>query len=296
MELDQANDLFLDYCRVERNLARNTVAAYQRDLSRFASMCERRGVSQVEAIDQSLILDHLIELSKAKLAARSQARALVTLRNLFKHLCRERILPANPTAFVELPKLGRKLPEVLSVSDVDALLAAPDRKTVSGCRDGAMLELLYASGLRVSELCGLGMSALNLDRGFLMPTGKGDKQRLVPIGEAAIAATRDYLERVRPGLDKCRSSFVFLSNRATPLTRQAFWVSLRKYARLAGIYGPISPHKLRHSFATHLLERGADLRAVQSMLGHADISTTQIYTHLSRAQVQKTYNKFHPRA
>ncbi|PID39766.1 MAG: site-specific tyrosine recombinase XerD [Deltaproteobacteria bacterium] len=296
MELAAAIDLFLDHIRVERNLADNTIRSYAHDLSRFRAFCDRLEIVEVSAIDGGVIIDYLVGLSTANLAVRTQARALVVLRGLFKQLCRERALDADPTAGVEMPKIGRRLPEVLTVKEIEALLAAPDRAKPRGLRDAAMLEVLYASGLRVSELCGLPSSAVNLERGFLTTMGKGRKERLVPLGQSAIETVRDYLAAVRPRYDKLRSSSLFLTNRGKPMTRQGFWKMLRCYAVAVGINKPISPHQLRHSFATHLLEGGADLRAVQAMLGHADISTTEIYTHVSRAHIAKAYDQFHPRA
>lgn len=296
VHLDQAADLYLEHLKVERHLTRNTLDAYSRDLAAFGRFCAARGLETVGAVDGRAVLEYLIELSKAQRAVRTQARQLVTLRGLFRHLRRERHIGADPTAAAELPRLGRKLPEVLTLAEVEALLRAPSPQTANGLRDAAMLELLYATGLRVSELCQLRVADVNLERGVLLATGKGRKQRMVPIGEAALALIARYLGEVRPGADRHRSEALFLSRQGRALTRQAFWKLLRQHARVAGITKATSPHTLRHSFATHLLERGADLRAVQAMLGHADISTTQIYTHLDRTQVFETYRRHHPRA
>lgn len=296
MDLDAAIGLYLDFLKIERNLAPNTVAAYARDLTRFSRFCAEQQLQDVSVIDTPTLLEHLIALSRARLSARTQARALVTLRGFFKHLCRERMLERDPSAGIDLPKVGRKLPDVLTLDEVEALLAQPDRKKARGCRDAAMIEVLYATGLRVTELCQLKVSEVNLQRGVLVTLGKGRKERLVPMGTTAIDLVREYLETTRERFDKKRSEFLFLSARGTPLTRQGFWKLLKRYAREAGIEKSISPHKLRHSFATHLLERGADLRAVQAMLGHADISTTQIYTHVSRGHIIENYLKHHPRA
>ncbi len=296
MGLDRAIDLFLDFIRVERNLAENTIQAYGHDLADFRKFCDKKGVHAVESVDPGILIAYLVTLSTAELAVRTQARTLVTLRGLFKHLCRERLLATNPTAIVEMPKVGRKLPEVLTLTEVETLLAAPDRKRPRGLRDAAMIEVLYASGLRVSELCKLKSAALNLDRGFLITLGKGRKERLVPLGEVAVALVRVYLAQARPHFDKLRSEYLFLTGRGKPMTRQGFWKLLRRYGVSVGIDKEFSPHTLRHSFATHLLEGGADLRAVQAMLGHADISTTQIYTHVSRARISEIYHQHHPRA
>ena len=296
MTLDQAIDLFLQHIKIERNLSPNTVSAYATDLSYFRQYCADEKLNQVDGISTAPILEYLISLSKSGLAVRTQARKLIAIRRLFHFLCRERYLQADPTLRLELPKIGRKLPEVLSLGQVEALLAAPDRSKDRGLRDAAMLELLYATGLRVTELCQLRADATDFDRGFLRAMGKGEKERLVPIGEAALKLMRQYLLEVRPKLDKKRSPYLFLTNRGTPMTRQGFWKLLRRYSRGAGIDKEVSPHTLRHSFATHLLEHGADLRSVQAMLGHADISTTQIYTHISRKHLVEVYRKHHPRA
>jgi integrase/recombinase XerD len=296
MKLDQAIDIYLQHLKVERNLAPNTVEAYARDLARFAQHCAQAQSASLSEIDSNTVFEYLIGLSQAGLSARTQGRHLVTLRGLFKHLRAEQMVEEDPTASAELPRLSRKLPQVLSLREVEALLAAPRAQTPYGVRDRAMLELLYATGLRVSELCQLRLDHVNLERGVVLATGKGRKQRLVPVGEVALETLARYLSEARPQLDRHRSEALFLSQRGGPLTRQAFWKTLARYARQAGIDRPISPHKLRHSFATHLLERGADLRAVQSMLGHVDISTTQIYTHVGRSRIIEVYRKHHPRA
>jgi integrase/recombinase XerD len=296
VDLDRAIDLYLDHIKVERNLAPNSVAAYAADLAKFRAFCAKRKVDTLEGVDSRILLEHLIQLSTTKMSVRTQARSLVALRGLFKYLRAERLAKVDPTAAVDLPKMGRTLPEVLTLEEVERLLAAPDRSTVLGLRDAAMLELLYATGLRVSELCKLRTDEVNLVAGFLSTMGKGRKQRLVPVGEAALALLREYLQNARPSLDKKRSNILFLSRRGAALSRQAFWKTVSTLARRAGIRKAIYPHRLRHSFATHLLERGADLRAVQAMLGHADISTTQIYTHVSRSHLVETYRKHHPRA
>lgn len=296
MDLHQAIDSFVDYVKVERNLSPNTVLAYASDLAKFYQFCADRKLDQVRQITPALLLEYLISLSEAQLAVRSQGRALVTLRGLFRHLARERILDADPTLTIELPRVGRKLPDVLTIAEVDALLSTPDTTQPRQSRDLAMLELLYATGLRVSELCLLKTNELDLERGVVRATGKGRKQRLVPVGQHALEALRRYYQLARPALCRAPSEYVFVTQRGGPMTRQAFWKLLRAYALRAGISKRLTPHTLRHSFATHLLERGADLRAVQAMLGHADISTTQIYTHVSRKHVLDAYRRHHPRA
>jgi integrase/recombinase XerD len=247
------------------------------------------------------VLDYLAHLTERALAARSQARRLIALRQLFKFLKAERVRETNPTEEVDLPRFGRRLPEFLTVDEVDRLLAAPDRKGERGVRDGAMLETLYATGLRVSELVKLRLGDLNFDAGYLVAHGKGKKERLVPLGEVALASLRRYVDEARPRFLRPRGparagDALFLTRLGRRMTRQGFWKLLGRHAVAAGIVKAISPHKLRHSFATHLVERGADLRAVQAMLGHADIGTTEIYTHVSRGHLRAVYDKFHPRA
>ena len=296
MNLDVGIDTFLEHIKVERNLAPNTVESYARDLAKFYRFCGAKGVEEVAEVNGQHMLEYLIHLSKNKMSVRTQARNLVTLRGMFKHLRAEKVIDADPTAAVELPKVTRKLPEVLTLDEVERFLAAPDPRKTLGLRDLAMLELLYATGLRVSELCHLHSDDVNQDHGYISTMGKGRKQRLVPVGETALEHLEKYLIEARPKLDRKRSVYLFLTNRGGPMSRQGFWMMVGKYARMAAIEKSIYPHMLRHSFATHLLERGADLRAVQAMLGHADISTTQIYTHVSRAHVVEMYRQHHPRA
>lgn len=295
--VDVATQQFLDHLKVERELSAATVAAYGQDLATFGRFLAGRGTIQVEEVRPRDITDHLIELTSAKLSARSQARALVALRQLFRFLKAERLCELNPTEDIDLPRFGRRLPQFLTVAEVDSLLAAPDRRTERGLRDAAMLETLYATGLRVSELLRLRLGDVNFDAGYLVAFGKGRKERLVPLGELAIAGLRTYLETARSAFTKGRATnTLFLSPRGRAMSRQGFWKLIGRYAVAAGIRKRISPHKLRHSFATHLLEGGADLRAVQAMLGHVDIGTTEIYTHLSRTHLRGVYDRFHPRA
>lgn len=300
LNVDLAIQQFLDHLRVERELSVATVAAYGHDLATFAGFLAQRGIDDVAAVKSIDVLDYLADLTARKLSARSQARALIAQRQWFRFLRVERICDINPTEEIDLPRFGRKLPVFLSLEEVDRLLAAPDRTSPRGLRDSAMLETLYATGLRVSELVRLRLPDVNLDAGFLIAFGKGKKQRVVPLGETAIAALRAYLESARssflPDGALPTDDSVFLTRFGRPMTRQGFWKILGAHARAAGIRKTISPHKLRHSFATHLVERGADLRAVQAMLGHADIGTTEIYTHMSRAHLRSVYDKFHPRA
>jgi integrase/recombinase XerD len=300
LTVDLAIQQFLDHLRVERELSVATVAAYGQDLAAFARFLAGRGIDDVRAVRPLDILEYLAKLTAAELSSRSQARALIAQRQMFKFLRVERVCDTNPTEEIDLPRFGRKLPVFLSLDEVDRLLAAPGRATPRGLRDTAMLETLYATGLRVSELVKLRLGDLNLEAGYLVAFGKGKKQRIVPLGEVAVATLRSYFETARPHFLPAGAApsadFVFLTRLGRRMTRQGFWKIIDAHARAAGIRKHISPHKLRHSFATHLVERGADLRTVQAMLGHADIGTTEIYTHLSRAHLRSVYDKFHPRA
>jgi len=285
--------LYLDYLAVEKGLARNSLTSYGTDLRRFGQWLDKRDIDAVKRQD---VVRYIQSLRSAGISARSVARALAALRGFFRFLVREQHLQHDPTENLDNPKLWTTLPQSLQPDEVEALLAAPDRSTPDGLRDGAMLELLYATGLRVSELIRVKLEDLVLDAGFLRTFGKGSKERIVPFGESARDAIAAYMERGRPHFNRRNDPHLFLTNRSRPMSRQSFWMKIVKYARQAGIKSHISPHVLRHSFATHLLENGADLRSVQLMLGHSDISTTQIYTHVSRARLQKLYDQFHPRA
>ena len=296
LKFDVAIQQFLDHLKVERELAPATVAAYGQDLAAFAAFVRARGVADAPAVQPTHVLDHLVKLTDDKISARSQARRLVALRQFFRFLKAERLCELNPTEDIDLPRFGRKLPQFLTVDEVDRLLAAPDRRHARGVRDAAMLETLYATGLRVSELVRLRLGDVNFDAGYLVAFGKGKKERLVPLGEVAIVGVRSYLETSRATFARGATDTLFLTQRGKAMTRQGFWKLISRYAVAAGIRKRISPHKLRHSFATHLVERGADLRAVQAMLGHVDIGTTEIYTHLSRGHLRGVYDKFHPRA
>ena len=297
MPLDALSDLFLDFLKTERGLSLNTLEAYAHDLRDYLDALEADGLSEADDIAPQNVERHLVALHERGLGQRSMARHLAAIRGFHLFLLRERYAKVDPTENVETPRSHRKLPVFLTLEEVDALLAVPDPATPAGQRDRAILEVLYASGLRVSELCGLTTQDVNLRDGFLIARGKGSKERVVPLGDLAIAALEAWIGGGRATLPKAETSTaIFLGPRGTALTRQAIWKLIRRSALAAGIAKPLSPHKLRHSFATHLLERGADLRAVQSMLGHADISTTQIYTHVDRTQVRRVYDKAHPRA
>jgi integrase/recombinase XerD len=300
LTVDLAIQQFLDHLRVERELSVATVSAYGQDLAAFASFLAERGIEDAGGVKPLDVLEYLAALTAQELSARSQARALIAQRQFFKFMRAERICATNPTEEIDLPHFGRKLPVFLTLDEVDRLLAAPARTSQRGLRDAAMLETLYATGLRASELVKLHLSDLNLEAGYLVAFGKGKKQRIVPLGEAAVAVLRSYLDTARtqflPEGKLVPSDAVFLTRLGRRMTRQGFWKIIGAHARAAGIRKVISPHKLRHSFATHLVERGADLRSVQAMLGHVDIGTTEIYTHMSRAHLRTVYDKFHPRA
>ncbi len=306
-------DGYLDHLRVERGLAANTLAAYAVDLGKFVAHLERTlGARALRTLDASDLAGFAATLSKQGLSARSTSRHLSAVRGFLRFLRREREIDEDTSARVESPKLPRKLPVYLTVTEVDALLGSLDLTTPRGLRDAAMITLMYASGLRVTELVTLRLGDLDLSRGTVAPLGKGGKRRLVPVADVAVAIVKKYLDEVRArviekttkrrGTSKARmpagkkeDDIVFVSPRGGALTRQAFWKSLRAYVLAAGIAKPISPHKLRHSFATHLVARGADLRAVQTMLGHANVATTEIYTHVARDHVRRAHAMAHPR-
>jgi len=294
--MDQLLDLFLSYLAVERGLAKNTLEAYGRDLGRYLEFLAGQGVTGADQITPPQVLRFLGQLKAGGLSPRSRARALAAVRMFHKFLVNEKLASANPTGQVSAPKSLAALPHTLSPADVDRLLASPLGDEPLAMRDRAMLEILYATGLRVSELVALQLGDLQLDVGYLTAFGKRSKQRIVPLGEAATAELRRYLSEARARLDKQRGSqCVFLNRSGEGLTRQGFWKIIKRRAREAGITRNIMPHTLRHSFATHLLENGADLRSVQAMLGHADISTTQIYTHVTRERLRQLHAQHHPR-
>jgi integrase/recombinase XerD len=289
-------DAYLDWLRVERNLSPRTVQAYAQDLARFAAHAESLDLGGQRAFTASAIGSFLVELGRAGISARSAARYLSSLRGLCRFLLREKIVASDPCALVERPRIGRRLPVTLSFEEVLRLLETPPVDSARGRRDRAMLHVMYAAGLRVSELCGLELGDVDRRRGIVRAYGKGGKRRLVPIGEPALEALALYLDDRQRHKHAARSRVLFLSPRGGKLTRQTFYKRVVAYARTAGIDKPISPHKLRHSFATHLLERGADLRSVQAMLGHADVTTTEIYTHVVGDHVRRAYERAHPRA
>lgn len=297
MSLDKYIDNYITHLRVERHLSAKTVEAYSHDLRRLSDFLQKQGVHSPDKVSETHLLPFLVLLHREKIGSRSVARYLSAIRGLFRFLIKEKEIKDNPVAQIESPARWQKLPKFLTLSDVDALLAQPDKKTDLGSRDHAIIQLLYASGLRISELASLTLERLNLQQGFVIIIGKGSKERLVPVGRAALEAINEYLEFSRPNLVKRGlNDFVFVSERGDGLSRQRLWEIIKANAKRSGIKINVMPHMLRHSFATHLLERGADLRSVQMMLGHADIATTQIYTHVTKKHLQDLYKKFHPRA
>ena len=287
---------YLDYCRVEKGLSTNSLQAYRRDLARLADFLQLRGrpVRQADGLDLRAFLDSLYADG---LSARSVARHLSSLRSLYLYLRQQNYLAADPTANLSSPLQWKRLPNYLSIEEVDRLLAAADTQSPTGSRNHAMLQLLYATGLRVSELVQAKTAELDAKMGVLRTTGKGGKTRLVPVGREALEAVEDYMRRARPVILKNRpSEYLFVTARGGAMTRQAFWKLLKLQGLAAGSAKRLTPHVLRHSFATHLLERGADLRSLQTMLGHADISTTQIYTHVLRERLREVYDRHHPRS
>lgn len=297
MDMETHLDLYLDYLTVERGLAANTRASYSGDLLKFLTYLKDRGVGDWSQVGFTDIMGFLSQAQEQGLAPRSRARVLSALRGFFKFMVRDNHLSESPVANLTSPRLRRKLPAVLSVAEVERLLAQPKAELPLGQRDAAMLELLYGTGLRVSELVSLTLARVNLEVGFIVVFGKGAKERIVPMGEAATEAVRIYVLESRPRLLKGRvTEILFVTNRGGAMTRQGFWKLLKKYGREAGLKKELTPHTLRHSFATHLLEGGADLRSVQMMLGHADISTTQVYTHVARERLREVHKKYHPRA
>lgn len=288
---------FINYLSTERGLAMNTLESYGRDLRQYSQYLETDEESEMGPVSRATIVAYLVHLQGQGKATATIARRLAALKAFYQFLVRQKYLSQDPTANLESPKLEKRLPKVLSVREVELLLAQPDPGQAAGMRDRAMLELLYATGIRVSELVALDVGDVNLELGYIQCSGKGAKQRIVPLGSLAIASCRDYLESGRNRLVKDREEqALFVNHHGRRLTRQGFWKIVKKYADDASIDKEITPHTLRHSFATHLLENGADLRSVQEMLGHADISTTQVYSQLTRGRLKEVYARTHPRA
>ncbi|MBW1972907.1 MAG: site-specific tyrosine recombinase XerD [Deltaproteobacteria bacterium] len=290
-------DIFLKYLIVEKGLSKNSIEAYSRDLGRFVQFLKEKGIKDIKEVKDLHIINYLHYLSNIGISPRSRARHLSAIRTFFKFLILDKIISLDPCEHISFPKQSKTLPEVLSYEDVKLLLSAPDTSKPLGIRDRCMLELLYATGIRVSELVHLKLNEVNLDMGFVLVTGKGSKQRMVPLGEESIHWVRRYIKEVRPLLlNKRIANELFVTKRGKSMTRQGFWKLIKFYGNKAGIKKRITPHTLRHSFASHLLAGGADLRSVQIMLGHEDISTTQIYTHIEAERIMKVFKKSHPRS
>jgi len=289
-------DQFLHYLTVEKGLSANTVEAYGHDLDRFLGYLKERGIEDLAKVGKFDVRAFLLTLKKKDLSTRTLARNVVAIRMFFRFLIQEGILEANPVEELESPRLARTLPEILTLGEVERLLEQPDLRTPLGVRDRAMLEMLYAAGMRVSELIKLPLNQVNLEGGYVLLYGKGSKERVVPIGKEALKWVTLYLKTVRGRLTRGKESpFLFVNRSGKSMSRQRFWQSLKACGLKAGIRKKIAPHLLRHSFASHLLEGGADLRSVQMMLGHSDISTTQIYTHVTGEKLKKTHQRHHPR-
>ncbi len=288
---------YTNYLAVEKGLAKNTLESYRRDLNKFIDFMKKQKKTGPGEVDRQSINAFIFELKKKGHAASTISRSIASIRSFFNFLLQEGIIVNNPAIEVETPRIEKKLPRVLTADEVDKLLAQPKLGEHNGLRDKAMLELLYASGIRVSELVSLNITDFDPQVGFLRCTGKGMKERIVPIGAASIKYVNEYLRDTRSQLARNNGeTALFLNHHGCRMTRQGFWKILKKYARKSNIQGDITPHTLRHSFATHLLENGADLRSVQEMLGHSDISTTQIYTQITKKKIKEIYDKAHPRA
>jgi integrase/recombinase XerD len=294
--MDQMLDQFLHYLIVEKGLAKNTIEAYSHDLNRFSDYLKAKGIQDIFNVGKFDVRAFLLVLKRQGLSTKTISRNLVAIRTFFKFLIQEGILEANPIEEVGSPTVAKTLPEILTLKEVEELLEQPNIKTPLGIRDRAMLEMLYATGMRVSELTRLPMNQVNLEGGYVLIYGKGSKERMVPLGSEAMKWLALYLRMARGRFAKRKeSNALFISRSGKGMSRQRFWRSLKEYGRRAGIRKRISPHLLRHSFASHLLERGADLRSVQIMLGHVDISTTQIYTHVTGERLKKIHQRYHPR-
>lgn len=287
---------FINYLSVERGLSKNTIAAYGADLEKFVKYLESRGISEIDRIKRQDIMNYLLSRKDKGISGNSISRGLVAIKMFYRFLVTERLARDDVAGILESPKLIRPIPSVLLSSEVDKILEGPNLRDAIGIRDKAAIELLYATGMRVSELVDLPIEGLNLDMGFVKCRGKGDKERIVPVGDKAKEALSRYIEKVRPAMaGKRQDKHLFLSRLGKKISRQTFWKMIKKYTKMARIKRDITPHTLRHSFATHLLERGADLRVVQEMLGHADISTTQLYTHINKERLKSIHRQFHPR-
>jgi len=295
--MDQLLDSFLSYLAVEKGLSKNTLESYGRDVGKFLVYLEQSKVNSVHEIKYEDILDFLSSFKKLGFSDTTTVRTIVSIKQFFKFLLIEKIIKEDPSSQIQTPKMKKSIPGVISLEEVESILNSPDESTPEGIRDLAMLELLYATGIRVSELINLKQNEVNFEMGFIIVYGKGSKERIVPMGTQAQEKLKFYMANSRPALLKQRESKeLFVTRRGKGMSRQGFWKLIKSYALKSNITKPISPHTLRHSFATHLLERGADLRAIQIMLGHSDISTTQIYTHVESERLKEIHKKYHPRS
>lgn len=289
-------ETFLNYLSVERGLARNTIISYRQDLGYYLDFIAKLNIEALSKITKNEIINFMLSQKDKGISANSISRRLAAIRMFHRFLCRERILKADPTSLIDSPRLWKRVPDTLSLNEVEKLISQPGSRDEQGIRDKAVLEVLYATGMRVSEAVNLRVDNVNLEVGFLRCVGKGDKERVIPLGKKAMQAVKRYLEAGRPRLlGKNESEFLFLSRFGRKISRQSLWKLIKRYAREARLKKSIKPHMLRHSFATHLLERGADLRSVQEMLGHSNISTTQIYTHINKERLKAIHKMFHPR-
>ncbi|MFJ7980139.1 site-specific tyrosine recombinase XerD [Lysinibacillus xylanilyticus] len=298
-EFQYAIEDYIHFIQVERQLSDNTLASYRRDLENYVNFLrEVEGMSDFRKVERTTILRHLEQLRMQGKTSRTVARHISSIRSFHQFLLREKRAETDPTVHLEMPAIEQKLPNVLSIEEIEALLVAPNRSKPQGIRDVAMLELLYGSGMRISELIALDLADIHLTMGFVRVFGKGGKERIIPLGKSALSALSTYLDGARNQLQgkSPKTEAFFINQRGKRLTRQGCWKLMKEHAIKAGIQHELTPHTLRHSFATHLVENGADLRAVQEMLGHADISTTQIYTHISKSRLSEVYKQFHPRA
>lgn len=287
---------YIDYIAIEKGLSPNTLQSYERDLTNYIQFLTEQGITDLASTDRIQITAYLQQLHMKNRSTSTISRNLSSIRNFYQFLQRERIIPTNPAELMETPKVEKRLPKVLSSTDIDKMLSKIESVDPVDIRDRAMLELMYATGMRVSELVNVKIHDINLNMGFVRCFGKGSKERIIPIGQKAIQALWLYMDKVRPHFDQKQVDYLFLNKRGEAITRQTFWKIIKKRAQQAGIPKRVTPHTMRHSFATHLLENGADLRAVQEMLGHADISTTQIYTQVTKSRIKHVYDKAHPRA
>jgi integrase/recombinase XerD len=294
--MDEFTQNYIDYLIIEKGLSQNSLVSYSSDLAQYITFLEKNQIHDLDKVDITVILAWLIDLTQKGLSAKSRARHIITIRGLYKFLIAEKKITKSPVKDIDIPKTGLALPKIMTIEEIETLLDAPDTRKPKGMRNSAMMEIMYAAGLRVSELISLCLQDINLDANFVRVMGKGSKERIVPIGSKARTITQKWIKEGRSSqLKKISSPYLFVARAGKPMTRQSFWKIIKKYALLANISKNITPHTLRHSFATHLLEGGADLRSVQTMLGHSDISTTQIYTHITREYLVKMHQKYHPR-